>query len=171
MKPYEVWTLVLGGIGIAAGIVTVLVYYRQLRAMQASLEQQRALLEQQQDSLENQLVMQRRELYSNMTTSLTADEVNAMMLHVADHFNIDVYKQRYEGNDKRVWSYLLMKRKYLYLVLSTSFRTSKDDPAGSAPLTWLNELIEYREFLDVHASQAKYYPKFAALVDDKGPKG
>src|ERR1700693_369836 len=101
MKPYEVWTLVLGGIGIAAGIVTVLVYYRQLRAMQASLEQQRALLEQQQDSLENQLVMQRRELYSNMTTSLTADEVNAMMLHVADHFNIDVYKQRYEGNDKR----------------------------------------------------------------------
>jgi hypothetical protein len=163
----EILTLSLGLAGLVAGIVTVVVYHRQLKAMRGALVQQQFSLEQQQAALENQLLMQRRELYSSMTTTLTADEVSAMLLHVADHLDVEVYKTRYAGSERRIRSYFLMKRKYLYLVLSTSFKTKFDDPAGMARKIWLDDLISYREFQDVHACQAHYYPLFAKLVDER----
>jgi hypothetical protein len=58
-----------------------------------------------------------------------------------------------------------MKGKYLDLVLTTSFHTDSRDPAGLAPMLWLKELCQYQEFRDVHASQGKYYPAFALLLD------
>jgi hypothetical protein len=153
MTAYEVCSLTLEASLLVAGVATVIVYFNQLKTMRAQTEYT--------------LVLKRRELYSNMTTSLTADEVAAMMLHVADHFDIDVYRERYAGNDKRIWSYLLMKRKYLFLVWTTWFRTSKHDPSGLAPRIWLEDLCKYQEFQDVHASQGRYYGKFADLVDQE----
>ena len=58
-----------------------------------------------------------------------------------------------------------MKRKYLYLVLTTSSKTALWDPAREAPRAWLKELCVYQEFRDVHLAQGHYYPKFQKRVD------
>jgi hypothetical protein len=150
MTLYEALSLLLGASVLIAAVVTVIVYFRQLKAMQASLQ--------------HQLMMQRRELYLS-TTSLSDSDIDTMMLHAADHFDRDVYEKRYVGDDKRIRSYFLMKRKYLYLVITTSYRTDERDPARFGPGIWMKELCSYQEFRDVHDSQGKYYPQFAALVD------
>ena len=145
-------TLVTQAIILIAGIATVIVYFRQHQFMR--------------DQLQQTIIMQRRELYVNMTTSLEDEDVVTMMLHAADHFDLDVYEKRYKGHYDRIKSYFLMKRKYLYLLLSTSFNTNEKDPGKAAPALWLNELCEYQEFRDVHESQKKYYPQFGRMVDN-----
>ena len=80
---YERLSLVIQVFLLVAGLGALVVYWFQLRAMRKSLQQT--------------LIMQRRELYTGMTTSLTDDEVSAMMLHVADHFNPEIYRERLCG--------------------------------------------------------------------------
>lgn len=73
--------------------MTVIVYYKKLKTVQASLQQT--------------LVIQRRDLYSSWTTSLSGNEVDTMMLHVADHSDPKIYEARYARNPQRIPSYLL----------------------------------------------------------------
>ena len=77
-----------------------------------------------------------------------------MTFHAADHFDPKICEIRSAGNPQRIRSYLL-----------TAYRIRDADPARSAPGTWLTELCDYQEFLDVHASQSKYYPEFAGRVN------
>lgn len=110
-------------------------------------------------------MMQRRDMYIGLTNTLPEKDVEAMLLHPADHFDGDVYLNRYRGHPDRIKSYFLMKRKYLYLLLTTHLNTQYWDPAREAPKIWLEELCQYQEFRDVHASQRHYYPGFAEKVD------
>jgi hypothetical protein len=77
-----------------------------------------------------------------------------MTFHAADHFDPKIYEIRSAGNPQRIRSYLL-----------TAYRIREADPARSAPGTWPSELCDYQEFLDVHASQSKYYPAFDSQVN------
>jgi len=146
----EFITMVIQAIGIIPVAIAAIIYLAQLFSMRESHIQS--------------LIIQRRELYFK-TTSLTEEELDTMLLHLADHFDLTIYFQRYKGNRQRIKSYFLMKRKYLYLVIVIFYRKSRLDPVGSAPGIWLNELCSYQEFRDVHASQSKYYPRFAKRVD------
>jgi len=150
MNQFEILSLEIQALLLVVTGVGVGVYLSQLKAMRESHHQS--------------LIIQRRELYYK-TTSLSDEEISTMMLHLADHFDPEIYRKRYHGEPLRVNIYFLMKRKYLYLLLSTYYKENKRDPAGKAPLTWLKELCKYQEFRDVHASQGKYYPSFKRIVD------
>jgi hypothetical protein len=131
--------------------VTLIIIYRQLHAALRNVRLS--------------TMMHRRDLYIGLTTSLPEKDVETMLLHVFDHFDEKVYLQKYQGKAERIKSYLLMKRKYLYLLLTTNVKTQEWDPGRSALDTWLRELCSYEEFRDVHASQGHYYPKFKKKVD------
>lgn len=153
MTLYEKLSLALQILFILAGVITVVVYFRQLQAMKETAHQS--------------LVMHRRELYQDTVRSLIEDEEHTIMLHPFDHFDLDIYRKRYAGDLRKIHSYLLMKRKYLYLVFTTSYAANENDPAREASTIWLKELCCYQEFRDVHESQGKYYSKFARIVDDE----
>jgi hypothetical protein len=143
--------LVVQALALIVAAIVLVIYLRQLKAMQRSNLQS--------------LIIQRREMHQ-LTMRLSDEEVDAMLLHVADHFDVQKYRTEYAGHPRKTKSYLLMKRKYLYLLITTSYQKNDVDPASEAPWIWLKELCRYREFRDVHESQGKYYPTFQKIVDD-----
>jgi hypothetical protein len=149
MKLYEILALTIWTISLVVAFVGA---YRQLRIMR--------------ESREHTLIVQQVEAYVRMTTSVTDNEVETMMLHIADHFEREIYLDRYHGRPNRIRSYLLMKKKYIYLFSTTSYSADKNSPGRQAVSQWMRELCQYQEFRDVHASQYKYYPKLAASVDE-----
>lgn len=108
----------------------------------------------------------RHQHFIALTDCLTDKIEETMLLHVIDHFQPDVYRARYEGKETATKSYLLMKRKYLYLLVS--FRLERNFPLpekGTAKI-WIQELCRYQEFRDVHESQKHYYKEFGPYVDE-----
>jgi hypothetical protein len=101
----------------------------------------------------------------NITEPLDDDVMSTMTLHLADHIDRAIYQERYRDTD-RLRSYLLMKRKYLYLCLSLEFETIVPDHMKGITWQWLCELCQYQEFRDVHASQKHYYAAFSLLVEE-----
>jgi hypothetical protein len=107
----------------------------------------------------------RHNLFLSLTDCMTDVTIRTMKMHLVDHCNLDIYRDRYEGNDERLQSYFLMKRKYLYLLFAARLeRSFPIDDKGIAE-KWINELADYQEFHDVHASQKHYDPQFEKLVD------
>lgn len=107
-------------------------------------------------------------LYLSVNERITQDQVDTMLLHLADHIDLSIYYEYYHGHPDRIKSYLLMKRKYIYILytihiargrgISNIWREISDN-------IWIKELCQYYEFRHVHESQRHYYPKFAQLVD------
>jgi hypothetical protein len=139
LKFAPVIACVIQTLTFVTAISTLVVLYRQLRT---------AL-----NSVRLSTMMQRRDMYIGLTNTLPEKDVETMLLHAVDHFDGDVYLKRYRGHPDRIKSYFLMKRKYLYLLLTTHLNTQYWDPARDAPKIWLGELCRYQEFRDVHASQ------------------
>jgi len=104
--------------------------------------------------------LHRHNLYAT-TTEIADDYYATCLMHWRDHFDEETYRRVYEGKEKRCRSYLLMKRKYMYLVFQWFIR----DEFGQAAHRWLTELVNYREFDDVHRAHAHYYNDFKHEVD------
>ena len=107
-----------------------------------------------QGSLQQTFVTQRRDLYSSLTNVLHDNAVDAMRLHVADHFDPKTYETRYPGNLQRIRSYLL-----------TAYLNGK--PTRFVRLRALGPVsfLATGKFLDVHAGLSKYHPEFASQVN------
>lgn len=109
--------------------------------------------------------LHRRELHA-ATTEVTDQYIATCLLHWRDHFDEQIYRKYYEGCPVRCRSYLIMKRKYMYLV----FQAHLKDTFGKAARHWLKELVCYREFRDIHVFHAHYYSRQFQKVVDKQVK-
>lgn len=107
----------------------------------------------------------RHKMFISLTDCVTEEMQETMLLHAIDHFEPDIFVQKYRGKTRYIKSYLLMKRKYLYLVFSSRLERYFPIFDGGIAVRWIPELCQYHEFRDVHASQKHYYPAFATLVD------
>jgi hypothetical protein len=107
----------------------------------------------------------RHQLFFALTDTITVETESAALLHAKDQFDLQVFEDRYMNKPDRIRSYLLMKRKYLYL-LSSSHLVESGFPVRetTAAEQWIRELGEYHEFHDVHARHSYYYPEFSAVV-------
>lgn len=97
----------------------------------------------------------RHQLFVTLTDNLSADIHDTMMLHACDQFDPKVFDERYKDHPQRIHSYLLMKRKYLYLVFSSV--VEKGFPVREKVVAdkWIRELAGFYEFHDVHARQGR----------------
>jgi hypothetical protein len=107
----------------------------------------------------------RHNMFISLTDCLTEEAEKTMLLHVVDHFDPKIYREQYEGKIQAIRSYLLMKRKYLYLLFSTRLERNFPLQEKGIAAIWIDELSCYQEFRDVHASQGHYYEEFARDVD------
>ncbi|HNI23511.1 MAG TPA: hypothetical protein PLK47_11975 [Plasticicumulans sp.] len=111
---------------------------------------------------------QRRQSFSYLQESLSAEQIKTMMLHRYSHFDEHVYQEHYKGRETRIASYFLMKRKYFhyYSTLSMNKESKDSDPTWRIPDFWLTEQASYQEFRDVHARHKRYFTKYSQLVDN-----
>lgn len=146
-----VWFAALFALGnvIAVGF-SALVIVRQLRVATRVAERDE--------------VLKRFDMFSS-TTEIDEDSVRAAEVHWPDHFDATLYQEFYEGDSEerrtRRRSYVLMKRKYWYLLFQAGFT----DDLGRAAQRWLEYLVDYQEFRHVHQWSGRYYPEFRAKVD------
>ena len=117
-------------------------------------------------SLNLSTIATRHQLFLSLADCVTAAMLETMMLHVLDHFDRDVYHERYKGNEQAIKSYLLMKRKYLYLLFARRLETHFPLVEQEIVPIWIDELARYQEFRDVHDSQKHYYREFGRYVTE-----
>ena len=67
--------------------------------------------------------------------------------------------------EKKILSYLLMLRKYEYLLFAWWMDQSFPIQERGVATVWIKQLGRYQEFRDVHASQKHFYPEFGIFVD------
>ena len=116
------------------------------------------------DALSLNAMAIRHQLFVSLTDNLSTDIHDTMMLHACDQFDPSVFAERYKNQPQRIRSYLLMKRKYLYLVFSSL--VEKGFPVSETTIAelWIRELGEFHEFHDVHGRQGRYYPEFSTFI-------
>lgn len=98
---------------------------------------------------------------------ITQEDVEMMHFQLADRIHVSTYYKYYHDHPKRIMSYLLMERKYIYILYALDIdKGVKRHLASGAAEKWLADLCQYYEFRHVHESQRHYYPKeFTELVD------
>lgn len=98
---------------------------------------------------------------------ITQKDVEMMRLQLADRIHVSTYYKHYHDHPERIMSYLLMERKYLYILYALDIdKGIKQHLASGAAEKWLADLCQYYEFRHVHESQRHYYPKeFTELVN------
>ena len=105
------------------------------------------------------------EMFSGLTEGVTDGEVQSFLLQRSEHFSDATFADRYEQNDQRIRSYILMRRKYLYVyflwTIGRDLRTLESETARR----WVEELGRYHEFRDVHEAQKRLYDGFGKFVD------
>ena len=145
-------------------IITLIVLVRQLRVTNSNNERNANF--------------QHVQIFLTHVHSVTELEYDNFFIHLEDHIDYSVFKEHYEGNPDRIKSYILMKKKYLYIFYThLNFCTHlKSDPSNNFIVetmpAWLNELAKYREFWDIHERHRVYYPGFAKWAAEfTGQKG
>lgn len=104
-------------------------------------------------------------MFLALTDCITPDMYTTMSIHLSDHFDLQIYQERYAQDERKIKSYFLMKRKYIYLFFTFTVEEGFPIPTKGITKQWLAELANFQEFHDVHARQKVYYPAFAAFVD------
>lgn len=107
----------------------------------------------------------RHNMYANLTESISDKEIEVMKLHLQDYISESIYRDRYDGHPKRIQSFRLMYRKYLYLVFCHQVELEYPIAENGITETWVKELIDFHEFRDVHECQKHYYPSLCTLID------
>lgn len=109
---------------------------------------------------------ERHKMYLTLTTHVTDDEIRAALTHIQGNFDMSTYTTFYHGQKERVRSYVLMKKKYVYLYYSIRLEKSYPIPNLGLAKDWIKELIHYREFHDVHLKHGGFYKDAAIVVDE-----
>src|SRR5262245_28035925 len=116
--------------------------------------------------LNAQLVKDRLELYWEIYTPVTAQQVGEFKLYPGDYMDVDLYEARYKSDEAAIRRYIYMSEVYEYLAFTHALQAlDVPDPFGQHWVeTWTRDLIQSREFLDVNEQYSDYYPAFKALV-------
>ena len=123
----------------------------------------------QNQSAKAQLLHDRFEMYWGTYEPVTDNQVKEFHLNPEDYVQHDRYEAFYKKkeNDAAVRKCILMAQRYEYLAfLHTLRRMGIADPMGDHWLNkWVTDLLDSREFRDVHDYYRNYYPAFASAVD------
>jgi len=114
--------------------------------------------------------LSRLNAFDRLHAPITEGDVEAFMLDLPEHICLDTFKSRYENNQKRIRSFIKMKRKYLYLLYCVEIEDQYGAVALGSADKWITELTQYQEFADLHERHAGYYPHFAERVDQFSTK-
>lgn len=118
-------------------------------------------------------IVPRMRSFNDITSSITEDEINSFLIHKSENFTDEIYRGYYEELEteeeriNRIKSYIIMKKKYMYLLfcLEELEKHHYDFEKNSLDI-WLRELMQYKEFRHLHERLGKYYPKFNKKIND-----
>jgi hypothetical protein len=105
-------------------------------------------------------------MFSAITQQITDGELQSFLLHWREHFTEDAFKSRYERHEVRIRSFILMRRKYLYIYFLWTIGRDLKTPETETARRWVMELSRYHEFRDVHEAQRRFYENFGRVVDE-----
>jgi len=102
--------------------------------------------------------------FNSINSPITEHEIEVFLLHLKDNFDEKIYEKYYHNNPLRIKSYILMKRKYIYLLMAIDLEGAHRRSVKKSAEVWISELMEYKEFRHVHVRMQGYYKKLSKIV-------
>lgn len=156
-QSFNVLSVILSATATGLLLIAILLTWRQLRKANQHLHVQ--------------ALRDRVDLYFASEAPIGEAEERLLSLHVADFFDPAVYTSRYENDREATAKYLLMHRRYIFLLYCLMAEDCFKSPFGIDLGRWVETLGREQAFRDVHASQSKYYDqKFKDFIDARLPQ-
>lgn len=117
--------------------------------------------------LKAQILRDRLEMYWKVLEPIKEDVLKEFHLLVEDYMDKNKYEEIYRDNYDAIRKYITLLRLYEYLAFTYSLKRLKlPDPLGGEWTEhWARDLLDYKEFLDVHEYHKDYYPEFRKFID------
>lgn len=118
--------------------------------------------------LKSQILKDRFEMYWKTYEPISREEVEELKIYPKDYMNSQKYEKEYKNDDTAIRRYIGMSKLYEYLAFTYTLKQLKiPDPLGPSWLEiWTRELVNVKEFCDVHEHYRNYYPPFEKLIDE-----
>lgn len=117
--------------------------------------------------LKAQLLRDRFEMLWKTHEPVSDDELKEFHLLMEDYMDETIYENNYKGNNEAIRRYISLLGLYIYLAFTYSLKKLKiPDPLGPEWTEhWATDLLNYKEFIDVHEYLKRFYPEFGAFID------
>ena len=116
--------------------------------------------------LQAQILRDRFDMYWKTYEPVSDADMEELRLVPDDYMNLQKYETTYKNNPTALRKYVSLLQTYEYLAFCFLLkRLQLPDPLGYAwTEKWATDLLEHKEFVDVHQHQKKYYPEFAEFI-------
>ena len=114
-----------------------------------------------------QLLRDRFEMYWQLWQPVSDEQVAEFQMIPAEAIDMEIYETKYKNDAPAIRKYIILAQIYEYLAfLHTLKEMGIEDPLGEHwEDTYIMDLLNFPEFLDVHKSYYDFYPPFARSVD------
>jgi len=118
--------------------------------------------------LKAQILGDRLEMYWKTFEPVTEEEISEFHLLIDDYMDKEKYDNYYKNEPEATRKYISLLSLYEYLAFTYSLKKLKlPDPMGyNWTERWAKDLLEYKEFRDVHEYHKDYYPEFGKFIDN-----
>ena len=118
--------------------------------------------------LKAQILGDRLEMYWKTYDPVTDEEIREFHLLPDDYIDKEKYDTHYKNDPEATRKYISLLSLYEYLAFTYSLKKLKlPDPMGyNWTERWAIDLLEYKEFIDVHEYHKNYYPEFGKFIDN-----
>jgi hypothetical protein len=98
--------------------------------------------------------------------SITEEDVDEVELEPEDYFDLKRYERSYKGDRNAIKRYLYSAHAYAFLAFAYQLKNlNLPDPLERMHTRWLIDILDRREFIDIHNHLRSYYPEFATEVN------
>lgn len=168
-------------------VISLIVVLYTIRMQRKEMRYQRAEMVNATRELKNQVaVLGAQHRYQNFATlqdSIQSDYIDQSIMLYREHFNPDVYQERYKGKRNRIIAYLYFERAYVYLISvlkNGDFPKEKAEEASNSIADselsqkinlnrWIKMVFHYHEFVDVHDEVGEFYPDLKEALEKERP--
>jgi hypothetical protein len=114
-----------------------------------------------------QLMRDRFEMYWRTYDPVTEDQISELKIYPRDYMDPKKYETFYKDKPESIKKYIMMMKLYDYLAFINGLRKEKlSDPLGNNwSNLWTSELIDEKEFMEIHNFHKIFYPDFAEYID------
>jgi hypothetical protein len=116
--------------------------------------------------LKAQLLRDRFDMYWSLD-SIKDEEIDELHLVPDDYIDHDKYEKEYKSDKQALHKYLYFFQIYEYLGFQYKLKEfNLPDPLKyDWTLNWTIDLLEHKEFIDVHEYHKRFYEEFAKVID------
>ena len=116
--------------------------------------------------LQAQILKDRYDMFVEAQSPIRDDAIQLAHSYPDHYMSIDLYESRYKNDPTALHRYLYYSRLYEYLAFRYAMTQLRlPDPIGTNLQQWIADIVDDREFVDVHNYSKWYHPRFGAYVE------